>query len=177
VLERLDIALADAAAHHMAAMGAVAPKRTASGRRLSRAPSNGSQAGGPAAAQNQSPNPGGEAPRRGSLVAAPRASIGRRASVGPGSRRGSVTAAAAAAAAAATASAAGAAGDSAAEAAFFPDLLVLLKALRVRVRTLPRRPLASRTCRCCSRRAGSLQVRVLVDVGQCVPQPRAPCRV
>jgi hypothetical protein len=62
-------------------------------------------------------------------------------------------------------------------AAFFPDLLVLLKARRVRVRTLPRRPLASRTCRCCSRRAGSLQVRVLVDVGQCVPQPRAPCRV
>ena len=116
MVERLDIALADAAVHRAAAAGPGAVHRTGSGRRLSRVPSGGHAAG--PEHPNPNPNPNPEEPRRGSLLQPRRTSIvSRRSSV---VRRASISSVATLAAAAAP--------EPPRAPEFFPELMVLLKA-------------------------------------------------
>ena len=120
VVERLDIALADAALHRAAAAAAAGPgtlHRTGSGRRLLRVSSGGGRAAGPEnPSANLNPNP--DDLRRASLAQPRRTSIvSRRSSV---VRRASVSSVASTAAAAAA--------QAPRQPEFFPELMVLLKA-------------------------------------------------
>ena len=114
MVERLDIALADAAVHRAAAAGPGTIHRTGSGRRLSRVPSGGHAAG----SENPASSPNPEELRRGSLLQPRRTSIvSRRSSI---VRRASISSAAGIAAAAAP--------EAPRPPEFFPELMVLLKA-------------------------------------------------
>ena len=114
MVERLDIALADAAVHRAAAAGPGTVHRTGSGRRLSRVPSGGHAAG----PENPATSPNPEEARRGSLLQPRRTSIvSRRSSI---VRRASISSAAGIAAAAAP--------EAPRTPDFFPELMVLLKA-------------------------------------------------